>query len=87
MCFAIDLEVVSEDSKWKLSKAFERPEREYLNPLFDQLLNLKANQKPDLDLFIQGILTHLKHEVFQWQFSREYFSFIETIKCDFYGHC
>lgn len=84
MCFATDLEVVSEDSKWKLSKAFERPQMQYLNQLFDLLLNLKPNQKPDLDLFIQGILSHLKHEVYQWQFAREYFSFIETIKHDFY---
>ena len=72
MFYATDMNVICENSRWKLAKSFEQPERLYVNNLFDLLLNLEHNQMPDLNPFIQETVPYLKYIGNYWDLYEEY---------------
>lgn len=51
-----------ENSRWKIEQTFQLPEQQYLQDLFDLLLNLEQKQIPNLNPFINEIVIFLKSQ-------------------------
>ena len=75
MCFNKALNISLENSIMKVNVTFNQPEQQYLNDLFDLILNLKLNQQPNFDLINNEISSFLKENIYN--FYDDFFKMID----------